>query len=677
MADIIQFLPKRDIAARENLADFIRRCKDDLTVFGANLPWHENYWPSAGVSFGNLDQKSRALAEENVMQQPFLDFAKAYLRYQQGHKPTKTKQEMPALKCIERALMISFGRADISDLNLTVFDQAATLAREQLSSGQAYHTGRELARLASFVTNKQIVATRLDWKSPNRRPTDTVRTGEKARLIREKKLPNEDALNALAEIFASNPVAPRDIFTSSVCAMLFCAPSRISEILSLPVDCEVWETKRDGTKAYGWRFQPGKGGLPFIKWIPESMESLAQEAIKRIRLLTNEARNIAKWHEDNPKQFYHHSGCPDADENLPLSIVDAGMAIGIPAKDTQHIRTELRRFGLSGKANGNTLATLHHWVLAKLPEDFPWFDKERNIQYSEALFCLKARQFRLDMASSPVIVWKPNANTINEDLSSVEKNEGYVTQSVFDRHGFNDGRDISLKMNTHQFRHLLNTMAQRGGLSQSEIARWSGRVDKKQNRTYDHMTEFELVDMLRSHDTSLSLDRPLEEIAQQIAAKLPMTRQEFNTLAMPTAHVTEYGFCVHDFTMMPCQRFRDCLNCTEQVCVKGDRRLNRIKDRYDIVNRLKSEAEQAISEGAAGADRWYELHDSTEKRLKELIDILENPDIQDGAIVKLRNENEYSPLRRAVETRLGAGKENAKELPMLEEMRKLLGGGLG
>jgi hypothetical protein len=677
VAEIIQFVPRPEVEACVNLGEFIRRCRDELTVFGANLRWADNYWPAARVNFGNLNQKSRKLTPENLMQLPFLEFAKAYYRYQHGHNPTSSTQEMRALKCLERALISSFGRADILDLNIVVMDHAATLARENMSPGQAYHTGRELARLASFVSEKHIVAGRLDWKNPNKRPNSSVRTGEKAQKLREKKLPNEEALNALAAIFAGSPKPSRDVFTSSVCAMLLCAPSRVSEILSLPVDCEVWETKRDGKKAYGWRFQPGKGGLPYIKWIPESMESLAREAIGRVRLLTEEARNIARWYENNPDRFYRHKDCPDVHERQALSAVEASLALGVPAEIPMYFNSQLRSFGLSSKDGGNTLETLNKWVRSRLPKDFPWYDRKRDLHYSEALFCLKLRQLRPDMTASPVLVCKPTANTVNDDLSSVEKSLGYKRPSIFDRHGFNDGRDVPLKITSHQFRHLLNTMAQRGGLSQSEIARWSGRVDMKQNRAYDHMTEFELVAMIRAHDTSLSLDRSLEEIADQIAMKLPISRHEFNTLTMPTAHVTEYGFCVHDFAMSPCQRFRDCLNCTEQVCVKGDCRLDRIKDRYADVGLLKDRAEQEIREGTAGADRWYEIHALTEKRLNELIGILENPSIQDGAIVKLRNENEFSPLRRAVEARLGAKNVNPKEHPMLDEMRKMLGGGLG
>jgi hypothetical protein len=280
------------------------------------------------------------------------------------------------------------------------------------------------------------------------------------------------------------------------------------------------------------------------------------------------------------------------------------------------------------------------------------------------------------MPASPVIVWKPTNNTVNDDLETYQEGK-YARPSLFYRFDKNTESASTIKMTSHQFRHLLNTMGQRGGLSQSAIARWSGRADMKQNRVYDHMTEYELVDMLRAQDPSLSLIKPIEEIADQIAAKLPMTRQEFNQLTIPTAHVTEYGYCVHDFTMSPCQRFRDCLNCTEQVCVKGDRRLARLKERYEDVQRLTSEAEAEISEGTAGADRWYEIHHLTEMRLKELISILENPEIQDGAVVKLRNANEFSPLRRAVEAKLGAARVESNDRSMLEDMRNLLGGGLG
>jgi len=373
----------------------------------------------------------------------------------------------------------------------------------------------------------------------------------------------------------------------------------------------VWETKRDGVQAYGWRFLPGKGGTPMIKWIPDVMVSTAQEAIRRVSKITKEARIIAAWLEQNPERFYRHLNCPNVDENEPLTIKQAAQALGIQSEKLWYLKAELKRFGVSGE---NTLATLNQWVHKRLPKGFPYFDKERGIRYSNALFCMQAKQLRTDMSSSPCMVWKPTSNVFNNNLGPRESQPGCFTPTIFDRLGYNLNRDKPLKVTSHQFRHLLNTMVQRGGLSQAEIARWSGRADIKQNQTYDHMSEFELVAMLRSHDTGLSLNQPLEEIAAQIAEVIPMTRQEFNSLTMPTAHVTEYGFCVHDFVMSPCQRFRDCLNCSEQVCIKGDQRVDRIRKRYLQVKKLKDKAEMEIAAGTAGADRWYEVHSLTEER---------------------------------------------------------------
>ncbi len=194
----------------------------------------------------------------------------------------------------------------------------------------------------------------------------------------------------------------------------------------------------------------------------------------------------------------------------------------------------------------------------------------------------------------------------------------------------------------------------------------------RQNRVYDHMDEFELADMVRQHDPALRTDLTTGELAEQVARKLPMTTQEFNALEMPTAHVTEFGFCGHDFSMSPCQRFRDCINCTEHVCVKGDRRIDRIKELYGIVDSQVERAEEEIAEGTAGADRWYEVHKQAQIRYRELIRIYEDPDVPNGAMIRLRNPNEFSPHRRAVEAKASRGEISEEERRLLTGMPSLL-----
>ena len=111
--------------------------------------------------------------------------------------------------------------------------------------------------------------------------------------------------------------------------MTMCAPSRISEILELPVDCEVEETDSKGILRYGWRFYSGKGFGGDIKWIPTEMVCIAKEAIRRITLMTAESRKLAEWIEKTPNKFYGHAQCPDVSELEPLSMAQACQALGL------------------------------------------------------------------------------------------------------------------------------------------------------------------------------------------------------------------------------------------------------------------------------------------------------------------------------------------------------------
>jgi len=672
MAEIFHFRPKSELDAECNLLEFINQCKTELTVFGSDLNWNAWRWPKAG-NFTKSGVHSRSTDEVDKLDDAFIDFAKAYFRYQQGHKPTGTKNELKALRTIESALLQSGVPAGIDNLSIPILDSASQLMKDNYSGGAAYHGGRELERLAKFVTSKKLIVNDLSrWRNSIGRKKDPIQTGQKAKEQREKKLPSEEALTAIAEIFASNPENAKDIFTSSIFAMLMCAPSRITEVLELPVDCEIEEIDSKGKLRYGWRFYSGKGFGGDIKWIPTEMVSIAKEAIKRLTQLTEESRSLAKWAETNPDKFYRHENCPKVNDETPLTMKEACQAIGKASNTTTQCYAAFKLYNLDGEY---TLNSLWKILLLNQPNGFPWVNKEKKIKYSNALFCMRKNLVASKFSTNPIILWAPVNNVFNNDLSPRESLKGGAHQSIFDRYGYLAADGSRIKVTSHQMRHLLNTFAQRGGLSQLEIAKWSGRADPTQNRTYNHMSEYEMVAKAEELDTSLTLFGPSGEIGKH----LPITIQEFNTLEKGAVHVTEFGVCVHDFTMTPCEKYRDCLNCHEQVCIKGENeKLIRIKERLKIVEQQFNEAENALNEGLSGADRWYEYHKNTLERLLELISILEHPDIEDGAQIKLRNDKAFSPLRRAIESKRSKNELNSTEdSKLLDDIAKLLGGGLG
>jgi len=168
-----------------------------------------------------------------------------------------------------------------------------------------------------------------------------------------------------------------------------------------------------------------------------------------------------------------------------------------------------------------------------------------------------------------------------------------------------------------------------------------------------------------------------------VSRHVPLTTQEVNLMERGALHVSVWGVCSHDFIMSPCEKFRDCLNCEEHVCIKGpgkenNDRLKRIKDRLAQVEQDYDAARHASTNGDAGADRWFEYHQKTVERLRQLVEILESPQIADGAQIKLRDGKDFSHLRRVI--RMKAVDSLERDTPgaaLLGEMTELLGGHRG
>ncbi len=275
--------------ARANIAQYIHTAKNDLTVFGKDLDWENNNWKKARINFSNSECTSRVLTHETTMAEPFLSFAKAYLRTSQGLKPAKAMREISALKCVEFVLRKRYEKPRPEDISNTVLDDAAQHGIERYTPTVAYAVGRELARLGVEIESLKLSAYRIDWTNPVTRVTHlSARTGPEAKAHRDSRMPCTEALDALAEIFAANPVHPRDILTSSTMALLSGAPFRISQALALYVDCETTERRNNGEPAYGLLAPSSKLADIHTKWVPTVMWPIVQESLRRIRGMTDE-----------------------------------------------------------------------------------------------------------------------------------------------------------------------------------------------------------------------------------------------------------------------------------------------------------------------------------------------------------------------------------------------------
>jgi hypothetical protein len=642
MPDTIVFQPKIELDARANLAAFVTGCRENLTIFGANLPFNEAVWDvtealgRAGMGakrerliFHTLEDEDRS---GKPMAEPFLSFAKAYLRYMHGLKPTKAIGfRLAALRALETALREQGDMPDPVRTDTGVLNRAAQMLGDRYSEAAAYRIGGQLEMVAAFLSENHLTIAPLRWHNYLKRPEDAVRVGKAFDDRRAAKMPSEAALDALPKVFrlAREPV---DVIVSAVAALLCASPDRISEVLSLPVDCEVRQRRgKDNQDAYGLRWWPAKGAKPMIKWVVPSMADVVQEAIRRIRTITEPARRVALWYEEHPHALYLEDSLEPLRTQRFLSLMQLAMILGL--KGEESARSWCRKYGVleqdQPRAPGVRFADVERVVLALLPEGFPVANRETGLKCSDSLLVVRRNELHPRRGTCFCVI---EPVTIGQIATGLGARVAHGFGSVFTRLGFTqpDGRPICVT--THQFRHYLNTLAQAGGLSQLDIAKWSGRKDVRQNAAYDHVTADQMLQKIREAVGDESqMFGPLADLPKRV----PISRNEFARLVVPTAHTTDLGFCIHDYTMSPCQLHGDCIHCQDLVCVKGDlEKTQRLRLRLEEARDLLKKAEAAMQEGYAGGDRWFMHHNATVERLTQLSSILDDPKLPMGAVVQ-------------------------------------------
>ena len=639
MGEVEKFRSRAEIDAEANLEEFIRYCRDDLRWLGdrERFDWDSPQWPHARwakVSVG----KGRHFSEEEQIDEAFVKFAKAYFRDKNTERETGAKWELPALKCLEAALLTVTGSGSVQGMSLAVLDEAAIVARNHYSAQARYHVGRNIAEIARFVSTRRLVPVDVStWKSPLTRPSSVRRTGDAGQSEIASKMPSQAGLDAMAEIFANDPDDPIARFISAVWGLLMAAPWRISEVLRLHVDAEHEEKDDRGVISYGLRYYGSKGFEYDVKWISKTMEPVARDACRRIREATESARRLAKHLETDPEAPFLYADAPKASLDDELSV----------AQKAAYLRRKVPKGRGHEKPYWRFRSIREHWAQTrtKLPEGFPIFAPETGLRWSEAMFCIHWNLLHETRPTDWYRLGAPTANTINDLLRPIGEKKGVLWKQGYREP---DGRPIMLT--THQPRHYLSTLAERGNMAQEHIAKWAGRARQSDNRVYNHMTEEERVARVRE----VLAGTELAGVRTSMPVNEPKTRPEFNLRAQGPTHRTPYGVCEFDWTMSPCTKHRMCLTCSDQAFKKGDREAY-VLIRAETDDQLEEcdKALAAIRAGTTVADRWLENALNMLLRQLQLLALLESDDIEDGATIRLADAGaEHTHLRRALEQQL-------------------------
>lgn len=694
------------------LAEYIRAAKEDITVL--DVAWEDNHWKGVGVFCKHGKGKGPSTVKSarvpaNLLDPQYIDLAKGYVRERHLQNPGESLaghgKRFAALRLVEAALLELHGSADPLKIDLGVLERSATLASKHFTPNIAYSACNGIKSLVLLLTSRGILPLELkNWTSPISATRNIgISVGSAGDRARQAKLPSNEALKALAAIFNRN-LDPddgrdhRDIYTTSVAALLLSAPSRGQEIHTLPVNLVLEETDRFGDAQTGLRLHASKGFGAYIKWVLPRMVPVAHKAIERLKSITEEARALAR-HLEDPRtcgSFFRHANCPEVTDNEPLTATQVCVALGLSPKTPN--RT-LPSAGLSSRLHSHTLDSLWtNWVLphhTKMNPYFPYVSKKDKalgkkggLKFSDALFCMRADQLAVKISTSRVILMMPSLSsffTKDVSLSSA------TNTSIFDRYGYTEEDGTRLKMHSHQFRHLLNTEAQRMKLPDTMIAHWSGRLDIKQNETYDNRPEQERVDQVRplveEMDARLAHHHATDGVRQSIQTgpwriemgHKPRSCSDLDDIQPQLAGLkTRFGECHHDWAMAPCEGFIACIECREHVCIKGSdqtsqERLERIYRLYSQVLAEVAKAQAAVTEGNWGAQDWLDLQQRYATKLQQLITILKNPDVPDQSVIRLAGPQNPTHLHRVLRSiAIKAIEDDSTPSETLRAMQKML-----
>ncbi|MDD2741608.1 MAG: hypothetical protein PHV02_05005 [Rhodocyclaceae bacterium] len=676
-------------AVTQNLAIFIAEAKA-LTIFGKDLDWDHWNWPGVGNFTVMGSRRFRKTTQHSVvlLHPSFLDFAKAYVRYAESENPSKSARaiNLAALRAVESALLIGNLDANPANITLATLNQAAQIVRTHFASkGVAYSVGVSLHLLARVMSRKGLTRNDIrSWSNPIAAP-DLINTklGAEADAHRQKRLPDERAIKGIGGKFADgfdlhDPSTHPDVYLTSTVALLLHASSRGQEPHELMIDAECEDYDQEGILRYGLRWHAGKNTKDpsKIKWGNSSMEPFVREAFRRMQVITDEPRAFARYCEqqlelrrrniDVTLPFYRHAMCPDVPDDQPLNAAQVRAALG--SKSTAW--SILPDKGLSNKPGTYTLNSLWLWVLNRLPKGFPYVvgAKNKHLKYSEALFCMHKSQLKAgeNSTTDPVSVWMPSIAQLSGMLGGATS-KGF--KSFFERHGILDETGTPLRLRSHSFRHLLDTIEHEGTgkdfLEDAFINARAGRSAAYQGATYNHSYPEDKAEIVRDALTRpdgsvavIDLPKPAADPPQEtqhwvVTRPGPRSCADIEINHRSAVLNTLWGGCEHDWLLEPCQYHRDCLNCKEHFCIKGagkddQERLERLRALLPMVIHQQQLAKVAMDKGKPGSKFWHQHQTDYRERIEQLIHILEDPSVPENSTVRLADGKANSHLHRVL-----------------------------
>lgn len=543
----------------------------------------------------------------------FSNVVKAYILLNKSSSATMTLR-VDIARVFWQAIRQRFGDTDAFDWRQLTEDDLLRAEHVMLIHWNQSTTYKRCTQLQYMM--RALAAVRgggivrpMDAPFTTPRTDDSERYTLDGQLDRMKRLPSDDAMYAVGDIYAKHAKEPPDRLISCVLALMLATAFRIGEVLTLPFDC-LYSEGASTKKRWGLRYhkEKSRGGEKqlAVRWMTPKQAELAKVAIEEARSITAPARAQARILEAAPDRM----PLPGFRWNALLRREEVARLLGMKAESVSAISLsklprKMVREGVSRHYEYRATDVASYIFSVRVPD--LWMIDRRDgtkQKFSESLFVVFRNFMHRQRGTNPLLVESLTEQTVNDFLGGRTERGEAVVRSAFERFGLADRTGAFFKLHTHQFRHWVTTKAAVAGVPDEVIARWQGREHIGDLEAYKHLTPAERVATLK---TALESGRTRGNVADMYFNLEDDIRDVFLEGQLQAVHVTPLGLCVHDFKVSPCPKLLNCVkDCDDYLfdTANNAHRQNLVQLRERTKLTLEHAEAQKSHGGVDLSDNW-------------------------------------------------------------------------